>query len=81
MGPSLRDPTVALSLHSFNVTLRTPFLYPSLRPESVSLLVFSVLMQLRKAERVSFALAFSVSFDHSTIGAKRKLTKHHSLEN
>ena len=25
MGPSLRDPTVTLSLHSFNVTLRTPF--------------------------------------------------------
>ena len=29
-------------------------------------LFFSVLMQLRKAERVSFALAFSVSFEHST---------------
>ena len=38
------------------------FLGPSFRPESVSLVVCSVLKKLRHAGRMSFALAFRVSF-------------------
>ena len=62
-GPGLLDPTViTLSLLPLHAILD-----PSLRQESVPLDVCSVLMQLRQAVRMSFALAFRVTLPSSQL--------------
>ena len=68
-GPSSAGPnchSVVAAVAQFHCHPAHTILDPSFRPESVTLVVCSVLMQLRQAGKTSSAPAFRLSFSSST---------------